>query len=170
MRTNLEVYLFWKLYLLAVDYAAIGNVMIQITKLSRQVFYGIYLGFTGFLVLNGDGMIVPFIVGPAAGFLLTNIFRKLWLRPRPFVAFGIRSLIAHEGSGSFPSKHAMSAFAIGVCTLYVSVPLGVIVLVLAGITSLSRVMVGVHYPLDVFVGAMTGAVVVALAFTLFLVL
>ena len=72
---------------------------------------------------------------------------------------GAQFLEGHKTSLSFPSNHAMNAFA--AAALWVSayrkwgVALGLFLA--AGLVALSRVVVGVHYPLDVFAGAVFGS-------------
>lgn len=165
---RLDAALFKTLYYIAVDVDVIGRFMVLITKLSAKIFYVIYAGFIFFLLFSRDGQLVPFLVGPSGGLLFTGALRKMWWRPRPFVTLSVQSLIAHDCDGSFPSKHAMSAFVIGMSVWYIRPALGLVVLTMAGITGLSRIMVGVHYPLDIVVGAMLGILFSVVSFTLFL--
>jgi membrane-associated phospholipid phosphatase len=60
-------------------------------------------------------------------------------------------------STSFPSGHAASAsaFATGVATA--SPEAGILVSAAAALVANSRVHTGVHYPLDVIAGSLTGA-------------
>ncbi|EEG77448.1 phosphatase PAP2 family protein [Dethiobacter alkaliphilus] len=144
----------------------LGNVMVPVTKLSSKVFYVLYLGFIVFLLVQRDEKIIPLLLGPAAGLLFARELRRIWCRPRPFVELEIDSLVHHGADGSFPSKHSMSAFAIGMSIWYVNPSVGVWVLALAGLTGLSRVMVGVHYPSDILVGAGIGVLASVAAFNL----
>lgn len=63
------------------------------------------------------------------------------------------------GDWSFPSNHAAIAAAAAVALFFVSRRLGVIAAVAACAMAASRVWVGVHYPHDVVVGVVVGAVV-----------
>lgn len=60
---------------------------------------------------------------------------------------------------SFPSNHAVIAFAAAVALWFVSRRIGAIALVAAVLMAASRVWVGVHYPHDVVVGALVGTLV-----------
>lgn len=83
----------------------------------------------------------------------------VYLRPRPFVSHP-DLLYFHFGIDpqSFPSGHAMVAFAIAV-SLYLSGfrKLGGWLLVFAFLISIGRVFAGVHYPTDVLGGAIIGS-------------
>ncbi|MTI96343.1 MAG: phosphatase PAP2 family protein [Firmicutes bacterium] len=86
------------------------------------------------------------------------------MRPRPFVALEIDSLIEHAANSSLPSMHAASAFVIASAIWHTNKQLGTYAFVLASITAVSRVMVGVHFPLDIVVGALLGIAVCVASF------
>lgn len=83
----------------------------------------------------------------------------VYLRPRPFVSHPELQYF-HLGidSQSFPSGHAMVAFAIAL-SLYLSGfrKLGGWLLVFSLLISLGRVFAGVHYPTDVLGGVIIGS-------------
>lgn len=86
--------------------------------------------------------------------LLKNIFR----RPRPFETLtGINLLVLPPHSYSFPSGHTANAFAAGLVLARKIPSIACPVLALAFVMAFSRVYVGVHYPLDILVGAFVGA-------------
>jgi len=66
-------------------------------------------------------------------------------------------LLAKSHDWSFPSDHATLAGAVTVTLFYVSKRLGYISLALALLMAFARVYAGVHYPLDVAVGLLDGA-------------
>ena len=90
---------------------------------------------------------------------VNQVIKRLIRRPRPSLRHvpRARHLRAQPLTTSFPSGHAASAaaFALGVGAEYpkARIPLGA----LAAAVGYSRTYVGVHYPLDVFVGAGIGA-------------
>jgi len=89
-----------------------------------------------------------------------KIISYFFFRSRPFLSLdGIKLLIDTPLTAkSFPSDHATMAFAIAVTVLFLNKRLGLILLVCAFGVALGRVLVGVHYPTDVLVGAILGSV------------
>ncbi len=71
--------------------------------------------------------------------------------------------------GGMPSGHSAVAFSIAVSTLLSGVGLiiGLLVLILALLVSQSRLLMAIHTPREVFLGALLGTVVTLLAFLLF---
>lgn len=93
-----------------------------------------------------------------AGSLACELIATLWDRPRPFeTGLGSPHLI-HAGSPSFPSSHATAYVALACAFLMVERyrHVGGVLLALAGLVSVARVVLGVHYPLDIAMGAVIG--------------
>ena len=87
--------------------------------------------------------------------LSTALIQRAVGRHRPRV----HTLIAEPHSYSFPSGHTASSLACAVVLCSLAPRLRVPLYVLAALIGLSRVYVGVHYPLDVLGGALWGFVV-----------
>ena len=85
--------------------------------------------------------------------------KALFDRSRPPVAMDFDALVGVPGSPSFPSGHAMSAFAVATAVALLAPRLRWPVLALATVIAFSRVYLGVHFWLDVLVGAVLGAAV-----------
>src|SRR3954447_26973737 len=84
-------------------------------------------------------------------------------RPRPFVTHPqIHLFLAHAPDPGFPSDHATAAFAIAAVLVARLGLRSTPALAAAAALAVSRVLVGVHYPLDVLAGAMLGGAVAAL--------
>ena len=97
--------------------------------------------------------------------LVNQVVKRAVRRPRPAAERvpSARRLLVQPTTTSFPSGHAASAaaFTVGVSAELprAALPLGA----LAAAVAYSRVYVGVHYPLDVAVGAGVGAGVALLS-------
>ena len=81
-------------------------------------------------------------------------------RPRPFEALPEADpLIVASVGTSFPSGHASMSAAGAVVLSSLAPRLAPLFALLAAVVSVSRVYVGVHYPLDVAAGLVLGALV-----------
>jgi undecaprenyl-diphosphatase len=82
-------------------------------------------------------------------------------RARPYEAHPASShlLISRSSDPSFPSDHAVGAFAIAVAIWAYDRTFGALFMALAVVLSVARVYVGTHYPGDVVGGAVLGAIV-----------
>ena len=91
-------------------------------------------------------------------------------RPRPCdVIEGVRLLVPCPTSPSMPSGHAFSSFAFAaplfyLTRKYIRIAARIYPLALAALIAYSRPYVGVHYPSDIAVGALLGALI-AMAFS-----
>lgn len=134
------------------------------------------------LTMLGDGAIALVMVLPSIrraprcfwAALAAAVFAGLWTQvtkqfidvPRPLAVFGAGEFF-HAGPAyrqvSFPSGHAAAAFAlagIGVMGLAGGRAARVLLMLMAALVGLSRIMIGVHWPVDVLwgmVGGWTGA-------------
>jgi undecaprenyl-diphosphatase len=115
------------------------------------------------LPLVALAMTVSFLI--ASG--LNAVIKPLVDRHRPPDAIGFDALVGVPGSPSFPSGHAMTAFAVAAAFAALAPRIRWPVLALAAAIAFSRVYLGVHFWIDVLVGAALGAaigVLVARAF------
>ncbi len=92
-------------------------------------------------------------------FLALPIIRLIVQRPRPYLFdLDIEPLVDATGY-SFPSGHATVFFALATAVYLWNKKVGFVFLFGALLIALGRVFAGVHYPLDVFVGALLGITV-----------
>ena len=116
---------------------------------------------TGWCADLRNGRAFP-LVALAAGlsFVLASwlnaVIKALVDRTRPPHEIGLEALGGVPGSPSFPSGHAMTAFAVAGAIAMLAPRLRWPVLGLAALIAFSRVYLGVHFWLDVLVGAAFG--------------
>lgn len=106
------------------------------------------------------------------GLLVTNVtIKPLVDRPRPWLDLPIVPLVAEHDPHSFPSGHTCAAFAAGMIWVRTLPwrPARWAAAVAAVCMGLSRLYVGVHYPTDVAVGAVIGALCAWAVWTLYLI-
>jgi len=88
--------------------------------------------------------------------------------PRPFeVLESIKVLAPIEGGTSFPSGHSALTMALATAVYFYYPRLGKLLIAFSIMVGLSRIFVGVHYPLDVIVGLVCGYIVPLCIHTLF---
>ncbi len=124
----------------------------------------------------------PFVmyVGPVVAILLVLIFSKnktrslcllalsgalAWILayylklffhiPRPFVSLKLIPLVS-ETDFSFPSEHAAIAFAVATSSYFLNRKVGIIMFLAAILISISRLIIGLHYPSDIIAGGILG--------------
>ncbi|MFY9457340.1 MAG: phosphatase PAP2 family protein [Candidatus Spechtbacterales bacterium] len=89
-------------------------------------------------------------------FVVTEIIRFFYSRPRPFEALDVTQLIAHGPEASLPSGHAAFYFALAWFVFFINKKLGTVFLVVTLLMTLARVFSGIHYPSDILAGAGVG--------------
>lgn len=94
-----------------------------------------------------------------------ELIRAVYGRVRPFEALGLKTLFT-ETSASFPSGHATFFFALATAVYLYNRRWGWWFFAAALLISLARVAAGVHYPSDIFGGALVGIVVATLVYRL----
>ena len=98
----------------------------------------------------GTAAVVALLVNAALG--------HLWYHARPFADHPKQTvLLVHHGTdNSFPSDHASVAFAVAFAVLIFHRRLGTLLLAGAVGVGLDRIVVGVHYPIDVLTCVFVG--------------
>lgn len=99
------------------------------------------------------------LLSAALPFFLIGAVRLMIDAPRPYELYSFYEIKPKERVGkSFPSRHAYSAFVIATLACCYSIPFGIALLFVATLLSLSRVLLGIHFPRDVIAGATFGVV------------
>lgn len=90
--------------------------------------------------------------------VLIKIIHLFIFQPRPFENLDIIPLIKGEADASFPSRHASLMTAISFPYLFYKSKWALLFLFLMLWVGIARVYVGVHYPIDILGGFITGLV------------
>lgn len=144
--------LFDKIYFYTANNKGLKKLAVAISDFSKPAFIIIYIVGIIALIIKGSEGIADMIAVPFFTLVFNTVLRKVLNKPRPFLRADVKMLVEHKNSGSFPSNHACSSMIIALSYLLlypVAVPF---LIVFAFFTGLSRVMTGVHYPLDVICG------------------
>lgn len=109
---------------------------------------------------------LSFLGMAVAWFVITKFIvpNYIWFRPRPdLVAFGVKELLFHRPDYSFPSDHATALFGLTFgFYLFGWRKAGNYFLLYALVITFFRVTIGVHFPLDIVAGALSGLAGVSL--------
>jgi membrane-associated phospholipid phosphatase len=108
-----------------------------------------------------SGRLLPLVaLAATASFAIASglnvLIKDLVDRSRPPESIGFDALVGVPASPSFPSGHSMTAFAVAVTIAALAPRARVPLLALAAVIAFSRVYLGVHFWLDVLVGAALG--------------
>lgn len=129
------------------------------------LWYGLMLA----MLLHGGAQAAPAVLHMiATGVVCTATYRLLKRgtgRPRPYqvipaVALGAAPLDAY----SFPSGHTLHAVAFTMVAASHYPSLAAALAAFAGLTAVSRVVLGLHYPSDVAAGALIGGAIAGASF------
>jgi len=99
-----------------------------------------------------------------SAFLIAQVIQAIIPRPRPFVVYHVVPLVAHSSDATFPSDYATVALSwvtiwvLATRSRWLSLGMGLV----TGLLLVSRIYVALHFPSDMFAGAMIG-ILVALA-------
>ena len=138
-------------------------IMPTITSKDFLTLIGITLIFYLAIFCGKRGKIALLVLIFAAGIsdaICAQIIKPWVGRIRPsheFIDY-INLLVKKGGKWSFPSNHAANSFAFATVLSYFYERKKLFLFVSASVIAYSRVYVGVHYPLDILFGALTGYV------------
>lgn len=105
-----------------------------------------------------------FIFAIISGLIARYLFKWLIVLSHPVARpyIGMKEItllispITHQEFQSFPSGHALFFFAVSTALFFHHKKLGIFFFISSVLMGIGRVMVGVHYPLDILGGALIG--------------
>lgn len=103
-------------------------------------------------------LFVSFVAITVSYLIIYFVFHRFWPRLRPFESLGGVHKIIDTFGLSFPSEHATIFFLLATLVFWIRPKIGAWFFVAALLIALGRVLVGVHYPSDVLVGAIFGTI------------
>lgn len=131
----------------------------MISRLGDGIFW--YVMLFAMWVLQGlqySVQVLYLVLGCSVGTLIYKVLKNKTVRPRPYqvhqvIRLGERPL----DHFSFPSGHTLHAVMATTILGYIQPVLLVLMLPFTLLVALSRMILGLHYPTDVAVGALIGA-------------
>jgi undecaprenyl-diphosphatase len=121
------------------------------------VWYGLIAVLPLFYGRHGALIALQMAVSGLAGLLLYRYLKRTFVRERPFIT---HTAITRAGAPldrfSFPSGHTLHAVCFTILVVSGIPQLAMLLVPLAVTIALSRVVLGLHYPSDVLVGALIG--------------
>lgn len=150
---------FYLIFNLSHQYPILDSLMIFITNyfVYLTFLFMIFLNFKGEIVKNRKAFILTVLAIPIS-ILLIKVIHLIYAEQRPFVTFNFIPLTDNTPDLSFPSRHATIMAAISFAYFYFKSKWTNLFLFLMLIVGLSRVYVGVHYPIDVLSGFIVGGI------------
>ena len=133
-----------------------------------KLWYGIIVALPWLAPVQGTACALRMVLLGAVNLLIYKIVKRHFARPRPFVGCpGVRACAKALDEFSFPSGHVLHAVGFSILLVAYFPPLAWVVWPFTLLVALSRVVLGLHYPSDVAVGALLGWLIVETILLLF---
>jgi len=147
---------------------AVRDLFRVVSRLGDGVLW--YVLALAIVVWNGEAGIHPALVMAGAGvfgWALYKLLKSRLVRERPYITFErILPGTAPLDRYSFPSGHTLHAVSFTWIAVSFYPALGWVLVPFAALVGASRVVLGLHYPSDVVVGAALGATIATGALSL----
>lgn len=127
--------------------------------LTDMVYIAFFYLLLQLIIVHRYEELIRILLVTGISFILVSVIRHLIDAERPYAKYNFTPLVQKDKTGdSMPSRHVFSAFVIGMALWYINAFLGGVILVLGIAMAVVRVLVGVHFPKDVVVGAFMGII------------
>lgn len=125
--------------------------------ISEYLLYFLFFSIFWFLARKDLKTAIKIVISVILAYAIRTIAGHLWFEPRPFMANPQLLLYPTKETGSsFFSGHTTLAFAVAGSVFWAHKKIGYGLLIAAAIVGLGRILAGLHYPQDVFIGALVG--------------
>ena len=147
---------------------AVRQLFATISWLGNGIFWYVLILSLPFIYADpGLRLTLQFSVTGFIGVRLYKWMKQRWVRERPYIShLGIRAGVAPLDRYSFPSGHTLHAVCFAILFSVYVPALAWVVMPFALLVALSRVVLGMHYPSDVAVGAALGATLAGISINL----
>ncbi|SHH41372.1 undecaprenyl-diphosphatase [Anaerosphaera aminiphila DSM 21120] len=144
-------------YISGLHMPLLDKIMIFITSLGNSGLVFIAIGIILMLRKKSRREGINILLALGICFIFGNVIMKpLIARARPFTISEVELLIKAPTDFSFPSGHTYSAFAAAMSSYFYNKKRSIALFIFAIVMGFSRLYLYVHYPTDVFVGALFG--------------
>ncbi len=129
--------------------------------LSYPVTYGVILVVLIWALIFSKRKMYNFsftLLSGVTAWFMAHFIKVLLRVPRPFVEMNFTP-IYHETGFSFPSEHVAVLTVLGFAVAFSNRKFGSFLLAIALLVGVSRVVLGVHYPIDILGGILVGYLV-----------
>lgn len=144
-------------------YRILDAAMVFFTKLGIPLM----LLYLASLVVRGDNAekrlrnrttVMVALCAAVLALAINGILAQLLFRDRPFIDHAVNLLVYHDATSSWPSNHAAISAAMAMSLCFRRRWGARVCTTIAVLVALSRVYVGVHYPMDIISGFIIGIV------------
>lgn len=131
------------------------------------MWYAVMLSLPWLDHANGVSCLIRMAAVGGVNLLIYLIVKRTIARPRPYSACaGFRACARSLDEYSFPSGHTLHSVAFALILVSYYPAWGWAIWPFALLVAVSRIVLGLHYPSDVLVGAAIGAATAAISFNL----
>jgi len=131
------------------------------------MWYAVILALPWLDHVNGTTCAIRMFAVGIFNLLIYLIIKRCIARPRPYrTCPGIRACARSLDEYSFPSGHTLHSVSFGLILVAYYPALAYVVWPFVALVGVSRVVLGLHYPSDVLVGAAVGAATALISFNL----
>lgn len=153
----------------ACHYNLIKKIFTVISRLGNGVFWYILMALLPLFYGSESIMVVvQMIASGLSGTLVYLYLKKSTKRPRPYAVNGSIELGTQPlDQYSFPSGHTLHAIGFSTIVCYYYTEFIVFLIPVSILVAVSRMILGLHYPSDVLVGAGIGFTTAAMVLSIF---